>query len=120
MKRSAELKDAIAALWSSAVEEQLAALSTLASLGIDMVDLRTAQPALTVLLTHPVVEVRLAALRIVEQRGDMGADIGMAVPNLLSLQNDEHPEVRELARRSLACADQRLGGVLAPHLATHE
>ena len=46
MKRSAVLKDAIAALWSSAVEEQLAALSTLASLAIDMVDLRSAHATL--------------------------------------------------------------------------
>ena len=62
------------------------------------------------------LSIRKAALSVIEYRADMGADVGMAVPALIVLQNDPDDEIRSLARRALYYADKRLDGLITNHL----
>lgn len=121
MKRPAALRNALARLWSKDGAERLAALTSINEMTrFEMVDVRTAQPGVVVCLSDELPEVRLMALHICEYRADMGADIGMAVPTLLTMQQHADPEVRHLVRRALAYADKRLGGLLAEHVIAPE
>ena len=120
MKRPAALRNAIVQLWSDDRTERLAALRSLHSLAVDMGDIRSAQPRLVACLVDESAEVREAALDILEYRADMGADIGIAVPQLLTMQHDPDPETRRKVRLALHCANQRLKGLLATHLADSE
>lgn len=116
-KRPAALRAAIPRLWSAAAEERLAALSQLYEMAsLEMVDIRTAQPGVVVCLADDDLAVRRRAIDICEWRADMGADIGLAVPALLTMQDDPDPETRALVRRALHHANQRLKGLLTADL----
>lgn len=117
MKRAAPLKKAIEALWSDDEKQVTAGLDYLKDVGIDNADLRTAQPALIGLLVHPSLEIRRKTLAILEYRAAMGADSGMSVPMLVSLQYDADPELRQLARSTMRAANERLKGLLKDHVA---
>lgn len=75
--------------------------------------LRTAQPAVVVCLADPNPAVRQRAIETCEYRADMGADLGLAVPMLLTLRGDPDAEIRELVERALGYAEKRLRGTLA-------
>ena len=107
-----ELKATIMHLWSDDPDKRLAAADRLGHLVADMVDIRAAQPALTLLLKDPDTRVVKAACKTVELRARLGADIGMAVPTLSTLRDAEDDEIRELARRAIVYADVRLPGIL--------
>jgi hypothetical protein len=66
---------------------------------------------LTLLLKDPDPRVKKVALLAVEYRAELGADIGMAVPMLDFLLDDDEEEIREIAWRAIQFADQRLGGI---------
>ena len=102
----------VADLWSDDPAVRLSAVKSLYRQVSDMVDIRCAQPALTLCLRDPDPEVRQAALSTVEYRAELGADIGMAVPMLASLLDDPSEEIRESAWRTLCFADGRLNGIL--------
>jgi hypothetical protein len=116
MKRPAALRQAIVDLWSNDTATRLHALASLDSLGLEMVDIRTAQPAIVACLNHPDIEVRRAAMEIIAYRADMGMDVGMSVPRLLELRHDPDPDIQSMARRALGYANERLGGLLTPEL----
>ena len=120
VKRSTPLKKAIEALWSDDETQVTAGLNYLKDVVLDNVDLRSAQPALIGLLVHPSLEVRRKTLGIIEYRASMGADSGMSVPTLVSLQYDSDPELRQLARRAMREANDRLKGLLKDHLAVDD
>ena len=114
MKRTTPLRNAIEALWSDDEAQVTAALDYLHNAAIDNVDLRTAQPALIGLLVHPSLAVRKKALGVIEYRAAMGADSGMSVPMLVTLQYDSDPELRQLARRALCDANDAGSGGSSP------
>lgn len=83
---------------------------------LDMVDIRTAQPGAVACLADSNTEVRRRAIDVCEFLASMGADIGMAVPALLTIKNDPDPKTRNLVRRALSYANKRLNGALTAHL----
>jgi hypothetical protein len=110
MKRSADLRTAIAELWSDDARVREAAANRFADLvDLDLVDIRSAQPALTVALADPDPGVRKAACRATSVRADLGGDVGMGVPALFRLTGDENAETREFAWRALYWANRRFG-----------
>lgn len=112
MSLPAGLRAAIDKMWPSEASEREAGANAIRSAAVDMVDTRSALPALTLLLSDQVPSVRHAALRALEYRADMGADVGMAVPALLLMQEEPDSEMRRLVHAALRCADQRLRGLL--------
>src|SRR5690349_13715181 len=107
MKRPAALKDAIVGLWSEDAAGRLAAARALTGLAIDLVDIRSAQPALVFAMADPDPAVRRAAIEATEARADMGCDIGLAVPMLIERAADPDVAVRRLVWRALRHASAR-------------
>ncbi len=91
---------------------RLAAVARLHKAVSEMEDIRSAQPALTLLLDDPDSRVKKAALLAVEYRGRLGADIGLAVPMLETLLSDDDDEIRETAWEAIKHADRRLLGIV--------
>jgi tetratricopeptide (TPR) repeat protein len=117
MKRPVALKHALLALRSPLGATREAALDTILALAtVNMVDVRSAQPALVLLLARGSAAEQRKALQIFEYRADMGADVGIAVPVLLRLQRDADARTRSLAQRALKYANKRLEGLLTSEL----
>lgn len=112
MNRAEKMKAAVAELWSEDADAQCKAAADLYKWVSEMEDIRAAQPALTMCLLNADQAVKRAALKTVEYRAELGADIGMAVPALESLLEDPEPEIQDMAWRALQFADQRLNGIL--------
>jgi tetratricopeptide (TPR) repeat protein len=117
MKRPAALRNALLSLRSPVAATREAALDAISALArLDMVDVRSAQPALVLLLARGSAAEQQRALQIFEYRADMGADVGIAVPVLLRLQREADARTRSLAQRALRYANKRLGGLLTAEL----
>jgi hypothetical protein len=107
MKRPAALRDAIAGLWSADAAVRAKSGRALCGLAIDMVDIRSAQPALVWAMGDPDPAVRQAAVDATEMRADLGCDVGLAVPALVGLSADPDVELRRRVWRALRYANQR-------------
>ena len=119
MKRPAALRQALLSLRSPVAATRQAALDEILALATrEMVDVRSAQPALVSLLARGSAPERQKALEIFEFRADMGADVGISVPALLRLQDDTDARTGSLARRALSYANKRLNGLLTAELQT--
>lgn len=117
MKRPAALRNALLSLRSPVAATREAALDAISALArLEMVDVRSAQPALVLLLAGGSAAEQQRALQIFEYRADMGADVGIAVPVLLRLQRDADAQTRSLAQRALEYANKRLAGLLTAEL----
>ncbi|MEO8701259.1 MAG: hypothetical protein ABI867_14510 [Kofleriaceae bacterium] len=113
MKRTAALRTAIAELWSADAPTRAAAAERLNAMASDLVDIRTAQPALTWAMSDPDPAVRLAAVRATHERVmGGGADVRLAVPALIELAADPDVEVRWFVWATLDLANDR-GNFLA-------
>lgn len=91
------------ALYSSDPQEAQAAAEKLAELvRFDVVDIRTAMPALAYALTRPELELQRAALDAIYELGLMGGHIEFAVPALLQLRAHADSELRRNVWGSLS------------------
>ncbi|BFU43173.1 hypothetical protein [Krasilnikovia sp. MM14-A1004] len=97
-----------APLWSTAAAaDRCRVLDLLRGLARDMVDVRAAQPAVTVSFADPDPEVRRLAAGFTRERAGQGADIRLALPGLVLLCDDPDPRVRRTVWEALVVADQR-------------
>jgi hypothetical protein len=76
-------------------------------IGLEVVDIRAAQPALVVAMTHPEARLRLRATQVTRQRADEGCDIRLASPILFRLVSDADPAVRCAAWEAVSFGDDR-------------
>ena len=91
------------ALYSENNEEARAAAEKLAELvRLDVVDIRTAMPALAYALTRDDLALQRAALSAICELSDIGGHIEFAVPALLQLRANEDLELRRGAWSALA------------------
>lgn len=91
------------ALYSANVREAEAAAEKLAELvRLDVVDIRTAMPALAYAVTREDLDLQRAALSAICELSDIGGHIELAVPALLQLRAHHDLELRRAVWSALA------------------